>query len=226
MRPRVLCNMAPSVDGKISPVHKSAPFVMSRHPEDHRRMLSLRARTDAVLIGASNLRVDDPDLMPSTLRVVVTRAGDGVEPTARMFGAALGGEAVVAHAATMTEGKRTELRTHATLVELGDAEVDVLRLLEWLARERGCEVVLCEGGGTLNARLFAAGAIDELYVTVVPRILGGKSAPTMVDGDGFAADAIPDARIANVERVGDELFVVYQFDALNRIAWSEIQRPG
>jgi riboflavin-specific deaminase-like protein len=205
--------MAPSIDGKIAPARKSAPFVMSRHSEDHRRMLALRARTDAVLIGASNLRADDPDLMPSRLRVVVTRAGDGIEPNAKMFGAALGGEAVVAHAAMMTEARRAQLRSCATLVELGDAEVEVPRLLEWLARERRCEVVLCEGGGILNARLFGAGAIDELYMTVVPRILGGKSAPTIVEGEGFEPNAIPDARLASVERVGDELFLVYAFGA-------------
>jgi riboflavin-specific deaminase-like protein len=210
MRPRVLCNMAPSIDGKIAPARKHAPFVMSRHPEDHRRMLALRARADAVMIGASNLRADDPDLMPSKLRVVVTRAGERIQPTARMFDAVLGGEAVVAHAATMTEATRAALRGRATLVELGDREVDVLRLLEWLARERGCNIVLCEGGGILNARLLAVRAIDELYVTIVPRILGGETAPTIVEGEGFEPDAIPDARLSSVERVGDELFLVYE----------------
>jgi riboflavin biosynthesis pyrimidine reductase len=125
MRPRVLCNMACSIDGKIAPSRKSAPFVMSRHTEDPRRMRSLRARTDAVLIGASNLRADDPDLLPSKRRVVVTRSGYGVEPAARMFDRALGGEAVVAHAATMTETKRAALSSCATLLELGDTEVNV-----------------------------------------------------------------------------------------------------
>jgi riboflavin-specific deaminase-like protein len=210
MRPRVLCNMAPSIDGKIAPVRKSGRFVMSRHAEDHRRMLSLRARADAVIIGASNLRKDDPDLMPSTLRVVVTRTGDAISSRARMFDPALGGEAVVAHAASMTEATRAILQSCATLLQLGDLEVDLLRLLEWLARERSCKVVLCEGGGVLNAKLLAVGAIDELYVTIVPRILGGESAPTMVEGEGFQPDAIPDARLASVERVGDELFLVYE----------------
>src|ERR1700730_13571386 len=175
MRPRVLVNMAPSLDGKIAPARKGAPFTMSRHPEDPKRMRALRARADAVIIGATNLRADDPDLMPSRLRVVVTRAGEQVAATAKMFDAALGGEATIAHAATMPESKRASLRACATLVELGTSEVDVLRLLEWLARERGCKVVLCEGGGVLNAHLFAARAIDELHVTVVPRILGGSS---------------------------------------------------
>jgi riboflavin-specific deaminase-like protein len=212
MRPRVLCNIAPSLDGKIAPARKTAPLVMSRHDDDHRLMLSLRARSDAVLIGASNLRADDPDLMPSKLRVVVTRSGEHIEPTAKMFDTSLGGEAVVAHAGAMAETKRATLRNCATLVEFGAVEVDVLRLLEWLASERGCKVVVCEGGGVLNAHLFAARAIDELYVTIVPRILGGHAAPTMVEGEGFEPDAIPDPRLASVERVGDELFLVYRFD--------------
>ena len=212
MRPRVLCNMAPSLDGKIAAAHKRAPFVMSREKEDPRRMRALRARTDAVIVGATNLEVDDPDLMPSPLRVVVTRAGERVKPTAKMFDPTLGGEAIVAHAATMPEGTRAALRARATLVELGTSEVDVSRLLEWLARERGCKVVLCEGGGVLNASLLSARAIDEVFLTIVPRVLGGANAPTVVEGDGFAPDALPDARLTHVERVGDELFLTYAFD--------------
>jgi len=175
-------------------------------------MRALRGRADAVLIGASNLAADDPDLMPSRLRVVVTRGGERVNPAARMFDPALGGEAVVAHAATMTEARRDLLRPCATLMELGDFEVDVTRLLEWLATERGCKVVLCEGGGILNASFLAARVLDELYLTVVPRVLGGSSAPTAVEGEGFAPDALPDARLTHVEQIGDELFLTYAFD--------------
>lgn len=211
MRPRVLVNMAPSLDGKIAPARKRAPFTMSRYPEDPRRMRALRARADAVLIGASNLRADDPDLAPSKLRVVVTRTGE-IDPQAKMFDPALGGEAIVAHASTMPQAKRSSLGRQATLVELGASEVDPLRLLEWLASERRCAVVLCEGGGELNARLFAARAIDELYLTIVPRILGGASAPTIVGGLSFEPDAIPDARLTCCEQVGDELYLVYRFD--------------
>jgi riboflavin biosynthesis pyrimidine reductase len=129
-----------------------------------------------------------------------------------MFDPSAGGEPVVAHAATMPESKRSSLRARATLVELGAEEVDLTGLLEWLARERGCKLVVCEGGGVLSAGLFAARAIDELYVTVVPRILGGALAPTLVEGRGFEPDDIPDGRILSVERVGDELFLGYAFD--------------
>jgi 5-amino-6-(5-phosphoribosylamino)uracil reductase len=208
-RPRVLINMAPSLDGKIAPVRKTGPFVMSRHPEDQRRMRELRAGADAVIIGASNLRADNPDLMPSPLRVVVTRSGHGVEPSARMFDPALGGEGIVAHAATMPDERRRGFAGRATLVELGATEVDVGKLLAWLGRERKCATVLSEGGGALNAALFEARAVDALYITVVPRILGGN-APTIVTGEGFAPDEIPDAKLASCDRVGDELFLHYE----------------
>jgi riboflavin-specific deaminase-like protein len=211
MRPKVLCNMAPSLDGKIAPAHTVGPFVMSRGTEDHKRMRALRGRADAVIIGASNLRADDPDLMPSPLRVVVTREGERVGSSARMFDPTLGGEAIVAHAASMPASKRGELAAHATL-ELGERDVEISKLLDWLASERGCRVVLCEGGGVLNARFLAARAIDELHLTVVPRVLGGSRAPTIVAGDGFEPGAVPDAKLAQVDRVGDELFLVYAFD--------------
>jgi 2,5-diamino-6-(ribosylamino)-4(3H)-pyrimidinone 5'-phosphate reductase len=203
--------MAPSLDGKIAPARKHGPLAMSRGTEDGRRMLALRARADAVIVGASNLRIDDPDLAPGRLRVVVTRSGDQVLPSARMFDAALGGEAVVAHAASMPEERRASLRQCATLVELGSIQVDPLRLLDWLGQERDCRVVLCEGGGVLNAALFAARAVDELYMTLVPRILGGSNAPSLVGGEGFERDAVPDGRLLSCERMDDDLFLVYEF---------------
>jgi riboflavin-specific deaminase-like protein len=203
--------MAPSLDGKIAPAHRVGSFVMSRGTEDAKRMRALRGTADAVIIGAGNLSADDPDLMPSRLRVVVTRAGERIGPGAKMFDSRLGGEAVVAHAAGMSASARLALRERATLVQLGDDEVDISRLLEWLANERGCRVVLCEGGGILNARFFAARAIDELYLTIVPRVLGGSSSPTIVSGKGFDDGTLPDAQLTRVDRVGDELFLVYAF---------------
>jgi riboflavin-specific deaminase-like protein len=174
-------------------------------------MLALRGRVDAVIIGAANLRADDPDLMPNRLRVVVTRAGDRIAPTAKMFGKHLGGEAIVAHTSMMSSETREALQAQATLVELGVSDVDIPRLLEWLCRERGCKTVVCEGGGVLAADFFAAKSVDELHLTVVPRILGGSNAPTCVGGSGFEPDAIPDGQLKSVERVGDELYLTYTF---------------
>jgi riboflavin biosynthesis pyrimidine reductase len=63
----------------------------------------------------------------------------------------------------------------------------------------------------LCAQFFAAHAVDELFVTLVPRILGGTLAPSLAEGPGFAPDEIPDATLGSIERYGDELLLRYDF---------------
>lgn len=226
-RPRVLVNFAASLDGKIAPAprRRTGRFVMSRGKEDWRRMRTVRGRADAILIGAGNLRADDPGLSldpgereqrrtgdrPLPARIVLTRMGNGITPEAKMFDPELGGPSYVVHAAVMPEAARRPLWPVAKLVELGDEEVAVERLLTWLAADLGIETLLCEGGGELVAALFTARAVDELYLTIVPRILGGAKAPTLAGGLGFGPDEIPDAALTSLERIGDELFLHYEF---------------
>jgi len=225
-RPRVLVNFASSVDGKINPAPglRQGKFMMSRHREDFRRMVALRAEADAILIGASNLRADNPDLAipadaratrrahgtPEPTRIVVTTTGDGITPDRRMFDPALGGPAIVLHAPAMPAETRARLAPVAELVQFTGDRVAMPDVLTWLAG-RGVRTLLCEGGGALVAQLFAARAVDALYLTLVPRILGGARSPTVADGPGFSPDEIPDPTLASMERVGDELYLRYEF---------------
>ena len=225
-RPRVLVNFATSVDGKINPAPglRHGKFMMSRGREDFRRMVSLRATADAVLIGASNLRADNPDLaipaderdrrraagLAEPLRIVLTSTGAGLAPEMRMFDPARGGKSIIVHAAAMPALERQRLGAVAELAQLGGERVAVEDLLVWL-KNRGVQTLLCEGGGNLCAQLFAARAVDQLYVTLVPRILGGARAPTLADGPGFQPDQIPDPTLASMERDGDELYLRYDF---------------
>ena len=53
---------ASTARSRSRPHLRHRPFTMSRRRRDHQRMRELRAKADAILIGASNLRADDPDL--------------------------------------------------------------------------------------------------------------------------------------------------------------------
>jgi riboflavin-specific deaminase-like protein len=227
VRPRVLLNFASSLDGKIAPSPSVRPpsFTMSPQGEDHRRMRELRAKADAILIGASNLRADDPDLALTSgerrrrrdagekepMRVVVTRRGDGVSPSCKMFDPTLGGRALVFHSAEIPEDRREQLSQVATMVALGERTVDTPMMLAWMTRELRIGVLLCEGGGVIAGELLRARAVDELFLTLVPRILGGSDAPTWVAGPGILPDEAPDASLGAMERVGGELFLRYDF---------------
>ena len=230
-RPQILLNFAESLDGKIhpAPAQRPARFAMSRGKEDFRRMRWLREQVDAVLIGASNLRIDDPGLslhpdecarrrdagIALPARVIVTRRAEGLEPNAKVFDPSIGGKTYVLHGARLPQSAREKLAPVCELVELGEDDVPMSALLAWFADTLRAPRVLCEGGGILVAQLFAARAVDELYLTLVPRVLGGANAPTLVAGDGFGPDQIPDAKLLSLERIGEELYLRYGFD------WSE-----
>jgi len=128
-----------------------------------------------------------------------------------MFDPSLGGPSVVVHSGEMPAPLRDRLSRVATLVCVGERDVAMGEMLAWLVRELGVSTLLCEGGGILCAQLFAARAVDELYVTLVPRILGGADAPTLVEGAGFGPAEIPEPTLGQVERVGDELYLRYDF---------------
>jgi riboflavin-specific deaminase-like protein len=227
VRPRVLLNFATSVDGKIAPSPGSRRewSTMSANQEDPRRMRELRAQADAILIGAGNLRADDPDLAladgehrrrraageTEPMRVVMTRLGDGVDATNKMFDAALGGPSFVLHCQGMPQEKRQALSGVASLIALGEHGVETSRMLSWLVREHGVGVLLCEGGGILAGELFRARAVDQLFMTLVPRVLAGVDAPTLAEGPSLWPDMRAEASLGAVDRVGDELFLRYDF---------------
>ena len=50
----------------------------------------------------------------------------------------------------------------------------------------GIKKILVEGGGEINWSLFSLGIVNELIVTIAPRIVGGRQATTLVEGEGYS----------------------------------------
>ena len=76
-------------------------------------------------------------------------------------------------------------------------------------KERGIQSVLIEGGGDLIYQFFKAGLIHEMYVTLCPKLMGLKGAPTLCDGLGFIHPKIRGLKLADHRVVGDEIFLKY-----------------
>jgi len=221
-RPYVYVNMAMTADGKITSAAREFPEFTS--DEDRRTMDRLRAEADVLVVGAGTLRADDPPMYirdpemlelrralgkPAELPVVVVSASLRLDLNARWFRR---GERAHRIVATVEDGdpeRLARLRTVAEVVPCGLGRVDVTALVARLAA-RGFARVLVEGGGELNWEFVRAGLVDAVHVTVTPVLLGGRDAPTFLEGNGFAMDERRHLRLADVRRVGDELFLRWQ----------------
>ena len=88
-----------------------------------------------------------------------------------------------------------------------NSQLDVAWVMERL-KARGIQNLLVEGGGDMLAQLIEAGVLDEIHVTICPRILGGKGAPSLVDGAGFKE--MPRLKLKELHQVEDELYACYE----------------
>jgi 2,5-diamino-6-(ribosylamino)-4(3H)-pyrimidinone 5'-phosphate reductase len=209
VRPHVTVNCAASIDGKIAT--RARLQVRLSSDEDMARVAALREASDAVLVGVGTVLADDPSLKRKAggggglLRVVVDSKGrtppgakvvDGSAPT--VVATAEGATATFAHAETLRVGKE---------------RVDLPALLERL-HERGVRKLLVEGGGEVIQSFLAAGLVDDLYLFVADLVIGGRSAPTVADGEGHLdAERAPRARFVSAQRLEGGLLLHYRFGA-------------
>ena len=65
------------------------------------------------------------------------------------------------------------------------------------------------GGGELVASLLSDGFVDDLYLTICPLLIGGKTAPTPVGGLGFILPRTPQLTLKSCQVAADEVFLHY-----------------
>jgi 5-amino-6-(5-phosphoribosylamino)uracil reductase len=115
---------------------------------------------------------------------------------------------------TTGRASKTKLRKLEAIADevrvCGKREIRFATALRWLRTKWGVRRLLCEGGGELNDALFRADLVDELHLTICPRIFGGSEAPTIADGIGFGRLGKAAAlQIKSFKRVGNEVFAVF-----------------
>ena len=222
--PFVFINMAMTADGKIATANRVVSSFGSRRDQEH--LYELRATADAVMAGARTIDSNKIKLGPGgerfrhlrrcnglaefNLRVIVSGAGT-IDPHAAIFQHRFSPIVVL----TSERASRTKLKLLRSLSDdvyvSGREQVDFRLALRHLRTKWNVKRLLCEGGGELNAALLDAGFVDELHLTICPRVFGGGTAPTIAEGRG--AKLLRDAtklEFTASTRVGDELFLVYR----------------
>jgi len=216
-RPYVILNAAMTLDGKIATISRDSKISSEA---DLTRLHGLRAKMDAVMVGAGTILADNPSLTvrrvrgKNPIRVVV----DGrarIPPSAKILDNSAKTIVAVLKAA---DGKKIDRlrRAGADVIAFEGERIDLRLLLEKLYT-RGVKKLLLEGGSTLNWNMIEQGLVDEIQVTVAPRIVGGETAKTLVGGAGFSKvkDGVR-LRLYKMSRLGGEILLVYRMVGAKR----------
>ncbi len=209
-RPYVYVNMASTADGKIviGTAHGSAKGVGGATDQLLFRRLQLQA--DAVIVGAVTLRASQVIYPSQKPRFTVTRSGD--IPTSNRFFTDAPDKAHIFVPGSLDEHvcSRLAAETGAAVLPCGTTDVDIPRALGIIRNQFGAKSLLCEGGSVLNEQLFRLGLVDELFLTLAPRIKGGAHLPTPVGGAGFEPGKYASLQLLSVYRDEDELYLRYR----------------
>lgn len=218
-RPYVLLSVAASLDGYIDDA--TPERLLLSNDEDFDRVDSVRAGVDAILVGASTIRADNPRLMvrseerrakrvaegqpESPVKVTITASGD-IDPKAKFF--ATGAiDKLVYTTATAARAVTHRMGPAATVVGLGD-DVDPADVLADLAA-RGVKRLMIEGGGTIHTMFLSAGLVDELHVVFAPFLVGDAGAPRFVNAATFPQDNKHRMVLAEARAIGDCVLLRY-----------------
>jgi 5-amino-6-(5-phosphoribosylamino)uracil reductase len=208
-----------SIDGYIDDATDQRLLLSNK--DDLDRIDAVRAEYDAILVGASTVRRDNPRLMvrsqqrrdlrvarglpASPTKVTVTRHGD-LDPAARFF--TTGDTDKIVYCATAAAAKtRQRLGSLATVVDGGEP-VNPERALADLAA-RGIRRLMIEGGATTHSQFLTAGLADELHLVVAPFFVGDCRAPRFVSDGQFPWNPGHRARVAEVRQIDDVVLVRY-----------------
>lgn len=198
-RPYVLCNMVETLDGKIVN-DKTAKGLGS--PEDRALMQVLRRRAEAVLIGAGTLRTD-PKAHYSLPIVRATITSHGVVPADHPFFTEMPERTVL----FLSDGAKAPsgLPIGVRIVSV----TDILEALRYLRDDLGIDLLLCEGGAQLNGSLIRADALDELFLTLAPKLRGGEG-PPIIMAEPWPSFGLPTLNLLSVWEHEGELFLRYR----------------
>jgi riboflavin biosynthesis pyrimidine reductase len=115
-------------------------------------------------------------------------------------------DAVMIGAGTKRVEGYGKIASRLVVVESGpEGRVDLPALLRSL-REEGVKALLCEGGPTLHGALQAAGLVDELFLTIAPKLSGGGVPPRILEGE---LDEVIPLELAWLLEQDGELFARY-----------------
>jgi 5-amino-6-(5-phosphoribosylamino)uracil reductase len=222
-RPYVLLSCAISVDGYIDDT--SSDRLLLSNDADFDRVDGQRALADAVLVGATTIRRDNPSLLVrsparrsalqerglpgSPAKVTITGTGN-LDPQASFFtagGAEISKLVYCASSAVRHAQDKLGAAAATSIIDAGSA-LDLVTVVSDLA-SRGIRRLMVEGGQITHTQFLAAGLVDELQLVIAPFLVGDPNAPRFVGAAAFPWDSGHRMTLAETRQIGDVVLLRY-----------------
>ncbi|MCF7825708.1 MAG: RibD family protein [Candidatus Marinimicrobia bacterium] len=197
--------MATSLDGKIGPANVDR-FVPIGSRYDMENLIALRDDADGILFGASTFRAwpkvhqgNDPQKIAH--HFIMSRSLN-LDFRAELFQNPEIPITIYSGSENTTPNQSPPV--HVEIISIPDQPGQIDLILKHVA-QCGVKSLLIEGGGHILHKFITAQVLEELYLTLVPAVIGDEMAPALLGGQHLAA--LPHIKIRNSRQIGNEIFL-------------------
>ena len=212
-RPHVIFSAAITLDGKLAT--RSGDSKLSSK-KDKIRVHKLRSKVDAILIGKNTVKIDDPLLSVHNIKKknpirVILDSNATIRTSSRILKTCSKIPTIIVVTKKAQKKNLQKLEKFPVqIVVCGNNTVSIKKLLVVL-KKKGIKNILVEGGGTTNWAFVKENLVDEAIITITPYLVGGMTATTLVDGDGFSTITKSiRLKLKNVKKMKNEVILHYQ----------------
>ena len=211
-RPRVIFSAAITLDGKLATRTGDSKLSSKK---DKIRIHKLRSKVDAILIGKNTAKIDDPLLSvhntkkKNPIRIILDSTAT-ISTNSRILKTCSKIPTIIVVSKKAQKKNLHKLEKFPIqIIVCGKYTVNIKKLLVIL-KKKGIKNILVEGGGITNWAFVKENLVDEAIITITPYLVGGMSATTLVDGDGFSniVKAIR-LKLKNVRKIKNEVILHY-----------------
>jgi len=213
LRPHVIFSAAITLDGKIAT--RTGDSKLSSKA-DKNRVHKLRSKVDAILIGKNTAKLDDPLLSAYNIKKknpirIILDSNATISSSSRILKTCSKISTIIAVSKKAQKKNLQKLEKFPVqVIVCGNYTVNIKKLLGIL-KKKGIKNILVEGGGTTNWAFVKENLVDEAMITITPYLVGGITATTLVDGDGFST-VVKSIRLKlkNVTKMKNEVTLHYE----------------
>jgi len=212
-RPRVIFSAAITLDGKLASRNGDSKLSSKI---DKIRVHKLRSKVDAILIGKNTVKIDDPLLSVHNIKKknptrIILDSNATISTSSRILKTCSKIPTVIVVTKKAQKKNLQKLEKFPVqIVVCGNNTVSIKKLLVVL-KKKGIKNILVEGGGATNWAFVKENLVDEAIITITPYLVGGMTATTLVDGDGFSTITKSiRLKLKNVSKTRNEVILHYE----------------
>ncbi|MDP3988413.1 MAG: RibD family protein [Candidatus Levybacteria bacterium] len=218
-RPFFYTNFVVTVDGKVQVLNNPYAYWPIGSKVDHQTLIELRAHADVLVHGKNTavwMRHID-NLEKEEFRVLRKKLGKKDDlayvvlsnnPDKKLLKNLKGSY----KAKFLATSKMAYIPGNfSNVLRLGEKRLNIKVLSKYLY-DKGYKNVLVEGGPKVLSAFLSNGLLDEIFLTIAPKIFGSKknSTLTMIEDFLFPSDKVKNLELLSVKKVEDEVYLRYK----------------